>query len=62
MNDQGYTTTLEGFIARLDDLVDRLRDAMNGGNEFEMLEIADELEEELARAGNFIKTKREEMS
>jgi hypothetical protein len=61
MTDQGYAVTLEGFIARLDDLVDRLRDAMNAGDELEMLETADELEEELARAGDFIKTKKEEM-
>jgi C4-type Zn-finger protein len=58
-DDQGYTTTLEGFIARFDDLASRLRDAVNGGDDIEVHELLDELEDELARAGDFIKTKRE---
>jgi hypothetical protein len=56
--DQGYATTLEGFIARFDDLASRLRDACNAGDEVEIHDLLDDLEDELDRAGDFIKTKR----
>jgi hypothetical protein len=60
MNDQGYTVTLEGFIATLGDLFGRLRDATNAGDEVEMHDILDDLEDELDRADDFIKAKRSE--
>jgi hypothetical protein len=60
MTDQGYTATLEGFIATLGDLVGRLRDASNAGDEVEMHDILDDLEDQLDRADDFIKAKREE--
>jgi len=58
MNDQGYSATLEGFVARFDDVAMRLRDAVNAGDEILIHELLDELEDELDRAGDFIKTKR----
>ena len=58
-DDQGYTVTLEGFIARFDDLVSRLRDAMNAGDEVELHDVADDLEEEINRASDFIKARKE---
>jgi len=60
-SDAGYSATLEGFIARFDDIASRLRDACNAGEEVEMHDLLDELEDELNRAGDFIKTKREEI-
>jgi hypothetical protein len=58
--DQGYAVTLEGFVSVLNELFGRLRDATNAGDEVEMLDILEDIEDELDRINNFIKAKREE--
>jgi len=60
MTDQGYSVTLEGFIARLDDVAQRLRDADNAGDDLELHDLLDELEQEIARASDYIKTNKQE--
>jgi hypothetical protein len=59
-DDQGYAATLEGFVARFDDLAIKLREAANAQDYDEVSDLVDELLEDLERAADFIKKKREE--
>jgi len=58
MNDQGYAATLEGFIARVGDLADKLRQASNASDELELDDLINELTEEMERAADFIQTSK----
>ena len=53
-----YTATLEGFVARFDDLVTKLREATNATDLDEIVECLEELVEERERANEFIEQKR----
>jgi C4-type Zn-finger protein len=58
VTDRGYTATLEGFIARFDDLATKLREAHNADDETEVGELIDDLCDETVRAGEFIEERR----
>jgi len=60
-NDQGYAATLEGFIARFDDIAVKLRDALNGDDFMELSDLIEEFLEELERAARFITDKKGRM-
>jgi hypothetical protein len=53
-----YTATLEGFIARFDDVITKLRETVNAADLDEVVDLLDELVEELERANEFIEQKR----
>jgi len=58
MAEREHIVVLEGHIAVLGDLVERLRSAVNSEDYIEITDLLDELDEELARAGNNIKIQK----
>jgi hypothetical protein len=62
IGEREHIVVLEGHIAVLGDLVERLRSAVNNEDYMEITDLLDELDEELARAGDNIKIRREASS
>jgi hypothetical protein len=53
-----YTATLEGFIARFEDLAVRLREAYNTTDEAELVDLIDEFNREIERAVEFVQQEK----
>jgi hypothetical protein len=56
--DQGYVATLEGFLARFDDLATKLNEALNADDEIELGELVDDLRDLADQVREFIAAKR----
>jgi hypothetical protein len=62
MGDRDHIVVLEGHIAVIADLVERLRAAAANEDYLELTDVLDELDEELTRAGDNIRIRREASS
>jgi hypothetical protein len=58
--DQGYAATLEGFLARFDDLAIRINEALNADDDIELGELADDMRDLADQAREFIAAKIKE--
>ena len=60
MGDREHAVVLEGHIAVIADLVERLHGAVSAEDYMEITDLLDELDEELTRAGDNIKINKGE--
>jgi hypothetical protein len=53
-----YDAALEGFITRLGDLIDKLRDAYRADDDMEVTDLLDDLVDEFSQVNDFISANR----